>query len=236
MESKTTLNVSRKEMKYLINTAQFGYISNVFNDVLIPDKNNGAFGYKIRSLYFDTPFNKDFYERVDGLENRKKIRLRTYDVNSPNVKLEIKRKFGSSQRKDSLIISRDDAQKLIECDYEVLLKYDNKVANTIYNIMKIDYYRPVVLIEYRRKAFLHSTNDIRITLDFEISSNEIQLDFFNEDAVLYPLFDYDTKVLEVKYNKFLYRWISDILANCDVLQQSVSKYSLSRGFFENYMS
>lgn len=235
MKSKTTLNVSRKELKYLINASQYGFISNVFDGVLIPDKNNGAFGYKIRSLYFDTPFNKDFYERVDGIENRKKIRLRTYDVDSPKVKLEVKRKFGTSQRKDSLVIDREDAQKLIECDYEVLLKYDNKVANTIYNIMKIDYYRPVVLIEYRRKAFIHTTNSIRITLDSEICSNEIQLDFFNKDAVLYPLFDYDTKVLEVKYDKFLYRWISDILASCDVKQQSVSKYSLSRSFFENYM-
>ncbi|MEH6942316.1 polyphosphate polymerase domain-containing protein [Bacillus sp. JJ722] len=235
MKRKTTFNVSRKELKYLINASQYGFISNVFDGVLIPDKNNGAFGYKIRSLYFDTPFNKDFYERIDGIENRKKIRLRTYDVNSPKVKLEIKRKIGISQKKDSLVMHRDDAQRLIECDYEVLLKYDNKIASIIYNIMKIDHYRPVVLIEYRRKAFIHTTNNIRITLDSDICSNELQLDFFNKDAVLYPLFDYDTKVLEVKYNKFLYRWISDILASCDVKQQSVSKYSLSRSFFENYM-
>lgn len=236
MKNNTTLNVSRKEMKYLINSFQYAHISNIMNGVLIPDKNNGAFGYIIRSLYFDTPYNKDFYERVDGLENRKKIRLRTYDVNSSKVKLEVKRKFGTSQRKDSLVIHRDDAQRLIECDYEVLLKYNNKVADTIYNIMKIDHYQPVVLIEYRRKAFIHTTNDIRITLDTEICSNETQLDFFNKDTVLYPLFDFDTKVLEVKYNKFLYRWLSDILANCDVKQQSVSKYSLSRSFFESYMS
>lgn len=236
MKSKTTLNVSRKEMKYVINSFQYAQLSNVLSDVLIPDKNNGAFGYLIRSIYFDTPFNKDYYERVDGVENRKKIRIRTYDVNNPYVKLEVKRKFGTSQRKESLIINREDAQRLIECDYEVLLKYDNKVANTIYNIMKIDYYRPVVIIEYRRKAFIHSTNNIRITLDSEIRSNEIQLDFFNKDTVLYPLFDYDTKVLEVKFDKFLYRWISDILGSCDVKQQSVSKYSLSRSFFENYMS
>lgn len=223
-------------MKYLINSFQYAHLSRVLNDVLIPDKNNGAFGYLIRSIYFDTLFNKDFYERVDGIENRKKIRIRTYDVDHPKVKLEIKRKYGSSQRKDSVLIDREDAQSLLECDYEVLLKYNNKVANTIYNIMKIDHYRPAVLIEYRRKAFIHSTNNIRITLDSEIRSNEIQLDFFNKDTVLYPLFDYDTKVLEVKYDKFLYRWLSDILGSCDIKQQSVSKYSLSRSFFESYMS
>lgn len=234
--SETTLNVSRKEMKYVINSFQYAELSNVLNDVLIPDKNNKAFGYLIRSLYFDTPFNKDFYERVDGIENRKKIRIRTYDVNDPKVKLEIKRKFGAAQRKDSVVIDREDAQRLMECDYDVLLKYNSKAANTIYNIMKIDHYRPVVIIEYRRKAFIHPTNDIRITFDTEIRSNEIDLDFFNPDTVLYPLFDYDTKVLEVKYNKFLYRWLSDILGRCDVKQQSVSKYSLSRSFFESYMA
>lgn len=234
--SETTMNVSRKEMKYLINSFQYAQLSNVLHDVLIPDKNNKAFGYLVRSLYFDPPFNKDFYERVDGVENRKKIRIRTYDVNHPKVKLEIKRKFGASQRKDSVVIDREDAQRLIECDYDVLLKYNSKAADTIYNTMKIDHYRPVVLTQYRRKAFVHSTNNIRITLDSEIRSNEIQLDFFDQDPVLYPSFDFDTKVLEVKYDKFLYRWLSDILGSCDVKQQSVSKYSVSRSFFESYMS
>ncbi|WP_454193276.1 polyphosphate polymerase domain-containing protein [Paenibacillus sp. Marseille-Q7038] len=234
--SETTLNVSRKEMKYLINSFQYAQLSSVLQDVLIPDNNNTAFGYMVRSLYFDTPFNKDFYEKVDGVENRKKIRIRTYDVNHPKVKLEIKRKYGSSQRKDSVIIDRKDAQRLMECDYDVLLKYTNKAANTIYNIMKVDHYRPVVMIEYRRKAFIHSTNNIRITLDSDIRSNEIQLDFFNQDTVLYPSFDFDTKILEVKYDQFLYRWLSDILGSCDVKQQSVSKYSVSRSFFESYMS
>lgn len=236
MKSKAALNVSRKEMKYIINSFQYAQLSNVLKDALIPDKNNGAYGYLIRSLYFDTPFNTDYYERVDGIENRKKIRIRTYDVNNSTVKLELKRKYGSSQEKSSVVMNREDAQRLIDGDYDVLLKYDNKAANTIYNIMKIDHYRPVVIIEYRRKAFIHSTNNIRITLDSEICSNEIQLDFFNKDTVLYPLFDYDTKVLEVKFDKFLYRWISDLLGSCDVKQQSVSKYSLSRSFFESYMS
>lgn len=234
--SETTLNVSRKEMKYLINSFQYAQLSSVLHDVLIADNNNQAFGYLVRSLYFDTPFNKDFYEKVDGVENRKKIRIRTYDVNQPKVKLEIKQKYGSSQRKDSVIIDREDARRLIECDYDVLLKYTGKAASTIYNIMKIDHYRPVVMIEYRRKAFIHSTNNIRITLDSDIRSNEIQLDFFNPDTVLYPSFDFDTKILEVKYDQFLYRWLSDILGSCDIKQQSVSKYSVSRGFFESYMS
>lgn len=234
--SETTLNVSRKEMKYLINSFQYAQLSNVLHDVLIPDKNNNAFGYLVRSLYFDTLFNKDFYEKADGVENRKKIRLRTYDVNYPQVKLELKRKNGTSQTKESVVIDRKDAQRLIECDYDILLKYNSKAANTIYNIMKMDHYRPVVLTQYRRKAFFHSTNNIRITLDSEIHSNEIQLDFFNQDSVLYPSFDFDTKVLEVKYDKFLYRWLSDILGSCDVKQQSVSKYSVSRSFFDSYMS
>lgn len=234
--AEKTLNVVRKELKYSINYFHYVTLSQKLYNVLVEDENNGEGGYLVRSLYFDSYFNTDFYGKLAGLENRKKIRLRIYRYDNPSVKLEIKRKYGDSQQKKTVIISREDAQSLIDMDYEVLRKYDSDVAENIYNIMKINKLIPVVLIEYRRKAFIHPMNNIRITLDTEIKSNENSFDFFKKDLVLAPTEDYFQGVLEVKYNDFIYKWITDIFSSYNLDRQSYSKYMVSRGLYERYMA
>jgi SPX domain protein involved in polyphosphate accumulation len=51
--------------------------------------------YTVRSIYFDTPDFQNYYDKVDGLSFRKKVRLRGYNlINGSNqVFLETKNKF-----------------------------------------------------------------------------------------------------------------------------------------------
>lgn len=235
-QQEKTINVSRKELKYLISFTDYSYLSTTLNGPLMSDKHNGPFGYNIRSLYFDTPGNNDFHEKMDGVEKRKKIRLRCYNYDDEFIKLEIKRKFGDNQKKFSVMISRKDASELIKCNYDVLLNYSGQAVNMIYNLMKLEKYTPVVLIEYRRKAFIHPTNNIRITLDSQIRSSETNFDIFEKNPILYPNIDDNNYILEVKYDGFLYKWIGDILSRCDTSRRSISKYSTSRWMYESYMS
>lgn len=231
-----TLSVSRVELKHHINYFQYISLSQKLSNVLVEDKHNGDRGYIIRSLYFDDYSDGDFYDKLAGLENRKKIRLRVYSVHDKKVKLEIKRKYGDSQQKLSVLIDREDAKELIKCNYEVLRKYDSETARSIYNIMKINRSRPAVLIEYRRKAFIHPMNNIRITLDNDICSNEFDLDLLDENVVMIPTDDYDTDILEVKYNNFIFKYITDLFTSLNLERQSYSKYMVSRGIFERYMA
>lgn len=230
-----TLSVMRNELKYSINYFEYTSITQKLFNVLLEDKNNGEGGYKVRSLYFDSYANTDFYAKLSGFEKRKKIRLRIYHHDDPNVKLEVKRKVGDLQEKKTLIISREDAQSLIDMNYEVLLNYESELANEIYNILRVNGLRPVVLIEYRRKAFIHPMNNIRITLDSEIKSNEVSFDFFAEDPVLAPTDYFYQAVLEIKYNNFIFGWISGIFESYNLERESFSKYMMSRGIFERYM-
>lgn len=235
-DKNKVLNVSRKELKYLINFTDYSYLSTALRGALDSDKHNGAFGYSIRSLYFDTPSNTDFHEKMDGLEKRKKIRLRCYSHEDTVVKLEIKRKIGDNQRKLSVMISREDAKELIKCNYDVLLKYSGQAVETIYNLMKFEHYVPVVLIEYRRKAFIHPTNNIRITLDSDIRSSETCFGLFDKHPMLYPTMEENNYILEVKYDGFLYKWIGEILWRCDTSRLAISKYSTSRWLYDCYMA
>lgn len=230
-----TLSVSRVELKHHINYFQYISISQRLSNVLVEDKHNGDRGYTVRSLYFDDYGDSDFYQKLAGLENRKKIRLRVYSPTDRKAKLEIKRKYGDSQEKKTVLIDKADAEELIQQNYEVLRKYDSETASSIYHIMKLNKLRPVVLIEYRRKAFTHPMNNIRITLDNDIRSSETNFGLFKEDTVLVPTDDYDTNILEIKYNNFIFKYITDLFASYDLERQSYSKYMVSRGVFERYM-
>ncbi|NBI06134.1 polyphosphate polymerase domain-containing protein [Senegalia massiliensis] len=234
--SENILSVSRKELKYKINFMQYVKLSYVLSSALTSDKNNGVDGYTVRSLYFDTYNNMDFYDKLNGVENRKKIRLRLYRYDSDKVKLEIKKKYGDNQQKKTVWIDRLDAEELIKCNYEVLKKYKSNIANTIYNIMKIDSMKPVVLIEYKRKAFVHAMNNIRLTLDSQIHASETNFDFFAKNPIMNPVENFYYPLLEVKFNGFIHKWIADLIKIHSLNKQSFSKYVESRKIFHQYMA
>lgn len=63
------------------------------------DRYGGRNGYLVRSLYFDSIYDDDYFDKINGLEYRKKIRLRIYDPDQDWAKLEVKEKRGSVQVK-----------------------------------------------------------------------------------------------------------------------------------------
>ena len=70
--------VMRQEKKYAIDIVEGSTLRSKLSRVMIPDKHNGPRGYTIRSLYFDTPDDSDYTDKIDGLELRRKIRMRIY--------------------------------------------------------------------------------------------------------------------------------------------------------------
>ena len=101
--------VLRQEKKYLISKSDYIKYSAAFNTYLAQDENNGEHGYTVRSLYFDTLFDNDFNEKEEGVDIRRKIRLRIYKPTDEFASLEMKQKQGSQQLKRSLKMSKEDA-------------------------------------------------------------------------------------------------------------------------------
>lgn len=221
-------DVFRAEKKYILNVMEIARAEDHLDRLLIPDPHNGRDGYVVRSLYFDTVTDKDFFDKKDGLETRKKIRLRIYDTSSDRVLLEVKQKQGENQRKRSLKISREHALNLIDGDFTPLLTYRDKFALECYAMMQAAVYRPKTIVEYDRKAYIAKENRTRITFDRRIRATESSMDFFNPHLVLNPVIDAHSAVLEVKYNGFLLAYIRDILSCVDKAPVAVSKYILAR--------
>ena len=221
-------DVFRAEKKYILNVTEMARAEGYLDSLLLPDPHNGRYGYVVRSLYFDTVADKDFFDKKDGLETRKKIRLRLYDTSSDRVLLEVKQKQGENQRKRSLKISREHALRLIDGDFTPLLTYRDKFALECYAMMQKGIYRPRTIVEYDRKAYIAKENRTRITFDRKIRATESSMDFFNPRIVFNPVMDAQSAVLEVKYNGFLLAYINDILSCVDKAPVAVSKYTLAR--------
>ena len=221
--------VLRQEKKYAVNVLDGAALRGRLCPVMHGDTHNGPQGYSIRSLYFDTPDDQDFNDKVDGLELRRKIRLRTYSPQSDFAMLEMKQKEGPYQRKRSLRLSREDAQRLCRGDYSPLQRYGDPFAAECYGLMHCRCYRPKAIVVYRRQAFVARENHIRVTLDSQIAATESGWDLFDPGLSLYPVLDPFRMVLEVKYNGFLLSYLKDLLDLVGWPELSVSKYCLARG-------
>ncbi len=220
--------VLRQEHKFLINTLSYKELSYKLGRCLLQDPHNGDNGYMVRSLYFDTLNNRDYNEKVDGSELRRKFRLRVYDPKSDFAFFEMKQKQGMYQRKRSLRLSREDAYIISKGQYTPLLKYNTPFAAEVFSLLNMHAYRPRSIVQYDRFAFIARENDTRITFDHNITANEGCTDIFSDELCLYPVIDPFAAVLEVKYNNFLLSYIKQLIDSADRSEISVGKYYLAR--------
>lgn len=220
------LAVDRTEKKYEISYFMALKLKQMLSVALREDKFNKTDGYLVRSLYFDTIFDNDYWDKQNGLENRRKIRLRTYDPSSEVLKLELKEKKGETQQKRSLIISKELANRLIKGDYLALKEIKSDFADELYYIMQTNLYRPKCIVQYNRLAYMVEENNIRITIDSNLKATESSFDIFSYDLSLYNVSS--QTILEVKYNKFLLSYVKDIIDMANKSEISASKYCTSR--------
>ena len=220
--------VYRQEKKYFMTLPDMRELSGRLASVMIQDGHNGADGYRIRSLYFDTVDEKDYTEKIDGVELRRKIRLRIYDPGADFAMLEMKQKEGNYQKKRSLRVRRQDAIELARGRYDSLLKYSDPFAAECYGVMRMQCYRPKTVVEYRRKAFVAKENKIRVTFDSEIRATETSSELFSPELNMWPVLDAFNGVLEVKYNGFMLSYIKNLIDGANRSELSVSKYCLAR--------
>lgn len=222
------LDVFREEKKYVCDLAEFIYAKNSLSAVMEGDPFQGYESYVVKSLYFDSYTDVDYIEKDEGVENRKKVRIRTYGSGLDFAKLELKAKSGSMQRKQSLNISKADAIELINGNYGVLNNYSEEFATYMYNLMVTQQYRPKTIVEYDRVALTAPLNNIRVTFDSGVRANEGVFDLFSEDTNCYPVMSPSKGIIEVKYNKFLASYVKETLRCVNTLESSASKYVLAR--------
>ena len=157
----------RYEKKFLINTYQMELLKNNLSAALYLDSNikNEDGSYFIRSLYFDDYKDTSYNQVIDGISKREKYRIRFYDLDPSYITLEKKSKENNLGKKDKDKLSKEEVLNFINGAENLTEK---PVVNELQNKIKTNFYKPVIIIDYLRKAFTYPINDVRITLDYNL--------------------------------------------------------------------
>ncbi len=229
----------RFEYKYLVPERKVSVLREALMPYVAEDpyQTDGDTGeYTVRSVYFDTNDFEAYREKLEGINSRKKFRIRGY--NRPTltslVFLEIKRKDGSVVSKNRAPLLHSDCHSALHsANPEQYVQPVNGNGNGADDAKKFlfHYYskslKPVVLIVYEREAYFGSTDrTLRITIDKNIRSRmNPSLDTLYSDEGLVPaLAGY--AVLEVKFSSGIPGWMRAINAGLNLKRMSISKYMI----------
>lgn len=223
----TDLRTDRHEEKYLLDPLQAACLRRLLDAALRRDAHCAAAPYTIRSLYFDTVNDRDWQEKILGVSERQKVRLRLYDPAAESVKLELKTKRGALCGKQSAAISRAEAVRLTAGDADFLLAREGSAAQHIGALFLRERRRPVALVEYRRTAWVLPVEHVRITLDEAVRAAKCA-DLFAAAPPFVGVHSAGAVILEVKYDRFLPGYVRRMLSTADAVPVSVSKYAAAR--------
>ena len=231
----------RYEFKYIVGNKYLEPIRQMILPFVELDSNTdeaqGRSHYTVRSIYFDNS-NYDFYfEKIEGIKNRKKVRMRGYDQGTPEdvVFLEIKRKFEIPILKYRAPVRFIDALEMFKEKHingHTLNKFG--IKNSAENASRFFYQvyaknlRPVVLVVYEREAYFSKFDQtVRITFDKQLRGMGYPAlnDLYKEDQLTSAM--NNNFILEVKFNKHFPLWLSPILSRYSLKRQSASKYTIT---------
>jgi|WetSurMetagenome_2_1015567.scaffolds.fasta_scaffold38815_1 hypothetical protein len=190
--------------------------------------------YTVRSIYYDT-LDLDYYnEKLDGIKNRKKLRIRGYNElgNKNIVFLEIKRKIENFIDKYRAMLNYENLDELIYSG-DLNSYIIQKEADAINNARRFLYHlnrkmlKPISLVVYDREAFFSKfDSNIRITFDKNLRycSYPSFPQLYREDILKKAM----TKhfVLEIKFYKGYSEHIRNIIKKHGLLHLAVSKYQI----------
>ncbi len=182
--------------------------------------------YYIRSLYYDDVYNTAYYEKIDGMFEREKYRIRFYNFDDSFISLELKGKKGNLSYKKRDTISKEEYLLIKNLEFNKIELNDRKVLKDFIKVIKTRNIRPSVIVDYKRLAYTYKFEDVRITFDENIKSGRFNCDLFNKDIPLYDVLENGDIILEVKYNNRLPGFINDVIKTVPMIRIAISKFAL----------
>ena len=221
----------RHELKYFINPAELALLRQRLRPAMALDPHcREGSPYAVRSLYFDDIFDTAWRDKLDGVQNRDKYRIRIYNYQDNVIFLERKRKLGDLIQNSSVRITRRLADQLAAGDPRGLDRAGAPLLNEMYVEMRTHLLKPVVLVDYWREAYVHPAENTRITFDTHLRTGLWNRDLFDQDATPVCPHDRNVEVLEVKFDRALPEHIGGLLRGLSAERCAISKYVLCRRY------
>ncbi|MEV4414751.1 polyphosphate polymerase domain-containing protein [Catellatospora sp. NPDC049609] len=222
---------NRYEIKYLVHTSRLAAIRDELRARLDLDDHAADGGYGVWSVYYDTRLLRFYWEKIEGLRFRRKLRVRHYGDRSTvddgtTVYVEIKQRVNRVTQKRRVALPYGDARLL--CDGRQPIRHrpgQTAFVEEVLGLVQGLDLRPVAMTGYQREAYVGHDADLglRVTLDHRVRGRdrEFHLGADAENRLIIPA---SMAVLEVKANDRVPYWLTDLAARAELSVVRVSKY------------
>jgi len=233
--------VDRYELKFIVSADQRARFLELSRRLLVVDPHGPGGGYRVSSQYFDTPDHRGWREKLDGVSNRRKLRLRYYGEVDGEASfparaffLEIKHRASETIRKERLRLEPAAARAILD-DAGELLRIGSHAAATapddgaLASMLHLAAGRRLVaanVITYHREAWAGAV-DSRLRITFDSSLRALPPDRFLavSDRVGERLLPPTRLLLEVKFDTAIPVWVKDVLRVIGLRPGRFSKYA-----------
>lgn len=225
----------RKEYKYyapleMLEQLRERFLSRMEHDPFCRDREANI--YSVRSIYLDTPRLLFFYEKLDSVKIRKKLRVRVYNYLEPDCSafLEIKRKYNNNIFKERAKVPLEEAPNLmngagLNLAYAKAKFNERAVMDKFIYLTKRLKLETKVLITYEREALVGIDDpDLRVTFDMNVRSFPLPdfYEIYREDDL--RSFAGTNFILEIKFYGRMPVWTRNVIRDFGLRVQAISKY------------
>ncbi|SDE02125.1 polyphosphate polymerase domain-containing protein [Glycomyces harbinensis] len=225
---------NRFEIKYLLAYDQVPQLREELAARMEADPFTVGGGYPVSSLYYDSKSLRYYWEKIEGLHFRRKLRIRNYGPRhelhdeSP-VYIEIKQRVNRVTQKRRVRVPYLQARRL--CDERVLIDHlpeQHPFLEEVLGLVEGHGLRPIAITAYNREAYLGYDADLglRVTIDHRVRGRDrdFHLGAEVENRLIIPP---HKAIVEVKANERVPYWITDLSARLGMSVVRVSKYCQS---------
>ncbi|WP_405540431.1 polyphosphate polymerase domain-containing protein [Streptomyces sp. NBC_00075] len=223
---------NRFELKYLVPVEEAAEIRDELAERMDRDLNSPVGGYGVWSLYYDTPQLRFYWEKIEGLKFRRKLRIRHYGnldgvTDESPVCVEIKQRVNRVTQKRRITLPYGTARQL--CDGRQLVEHSPNERAFIHEVLELVVrlnLQPTAITGYQREALVGRDADtgLRVTFDRRIRGRDRDFHFgiaTPENRFTIPS---HMSVMEIKVNERTPHWITDLAARRNLNLIRVSKY------------
>tara|TARA_R110000772_G_scaffold161502_8_gene272641 strand:- start:1668 stop:2477 length:810 start_codon:yes stop_codon:yes gene_type:complete len=222
---------NRYEIKYFLPEASIPEFRDKVSARMGEDAHANEQSRRISSLYYDTNDLRFYWEKIEGLRFRRKLRIRAYGepetINDDTiVYVEIKQRVNRVTQKRRIALPYSQARVL--CDERIAPEgsaANQSFVNEVLTLCETADLQPMVLTTYHREAYVGIDADLglRITMDHRVQGRD--RDFYlscnTDNKFIIPS---HLSIVEVKANERVPTWFTDVAAEMSLDVIRVSKY------------
>ena len=230
------LQLQRLELKYLISEDKALNVRDFVRSHLELDEygvGRPDLSYPIHSLYVDSDALRTYWDTINGLKNRYKLRLRYYDdLPTSPVFFEIKRRMDNAILKSRGGVRREAVPALLaghlpEPDHLLSAQPKQMASLQRFCQLMLDIGgRPKAHVFYRREAWVSTLdNSIRITFD-----RDVRIAYEPTARLQTAIADYvmpftPQVILELKFTTRFPNWFNELVRQFDLERTTAAKYA-----------